>query len=270
MKKGRRLSNGFLIFSCLFCFLLVTNDAGLAQDSVRTVHVFVPLCDNENQGIVPVRQELGNGDDPKNNLYWRALYGVKTFFSKSDEWNLISSVEKPEDAVLERCVFKHRTSRAYLVADAYRGVEIKQALIDFLNAAAGQSQKTIVIEDGSERITLHAGGEADLVAYVGHNGLMDFRLAAYPEAGSDTARDVIVLACAGKSFFSEPLRSAGANPLLWTTGLMAPEAYTLKSAIDGWISGETGEQIRMRAARAYHKYQDCGLNAARNLLATGW
>ncbi len=25
------------------------------------VHIFVPLCDNENQGIVPVGKSLGNG-----------------------------------------------------------------------------------------------------------------------------------------------------------------------------------------------------------------
>jgi len=51
---------------------------------------------------------------------------------------------------------------------------------------------------------------------------------------------------------------------------MAPEAYTLKSALDGWIAGETGEQIRERAAAAYDKYQRCGLKAARRLMATGW
>ena len=47
-----------------------------------------------------------------------------------------------------------------------------------------------------------------------------------------------LLACASKQFFAEALRSSGASPLLWTTGLMAPEAYTLKSALDGWIAGE--------------------------------
>ena len=61
-----------------------------------------------------------------------------------------------------------------------------------------------------------------------------------------------------------------AYPLLWTTNLMAPEAYTLKSALDGWILGESNNKIRERAAVAYDKYQKCGLNAARKLMATGW
>jgi len=51
---------------------------------------------------------------------------------------------------------------------------------------------------------------------------------------------------------------------------MAPEAYTLKSALDGWIAGESDEQIRERAATAYDQYQKCGMKAARRLMATGW
>ena len=51
---------------------------------------------------------------------------------------------------------------------------------------------------------------------------------------------------------------------------MAPEAYTLKAALDGWIAGENREQIRGRAADAYDKYQKCGVGAARRLFATGW
>jgi len=58
--------------------------------------------------------------------------------------------------------------------------------------------------------------------------------------------------------------------LLWTTGLMAPEAYTLKSALDGWIAGDNAESIRRRAAQAYNKYQKCGERAAAKLFATGW
>ncbi|MGC1647471.1 MAG: hypothetical protein WA741_16760 [Candidatus Sulfotelmatobacter sp.] len=51
---------------------------------------------------------------------------------------------------------------------------------------------------------------------------------------------------------------------------MAPEAYTLKSALDGWIAGESNDQIRDRAAGAYDKYQKCGFRAAHRLLTSGW
>ena len=60
------------------------------------------------------------------------------------------------------------------------------------------------------------------------------------------------------------------NPLVWTTGLMAPEAYTLHDALTGYVKGEDAEAIRTRAAKAYSKYQKCSEKAARNLLVTGW
>ena len=52
------------------------------SDSVKTIHVFVALCDNRYQGIVPVPASIGNGQDTKNNLYWGAGYGIKAFSAR--------------------------------------------------------------------------------------------------------------------------------------------------------------------------------------------
>jgi hypothetical protein len=49
---------------------------------------------------------------------------------------------------------------------------------------------------------------------------------------------------------------------------MAPEAYTLKAALNGWIANEDDEAIRHCAARAYDKYQKCGARAALRLFTT--
>lgn len=245
--------------------------AGWAQDSAsRTVHVFVALADNQHQGIVPVAAILGNGEDAERNLYWGSAYGVKTFFARSADWTRISCGEKPKAEILERCVFKHRTANVYLVADAYRGIEIKQAVFDFLDSAAGDGAQTVTVPGGSGAVSLPIRGGANLVAYIGHDGLMDFQLSQFPRKKNDVHRDAVVLACVSKQFFAEPVRASGAYPLLWTTGLMAPEAYTLKSALDGWIGGENGEQIRDRAAAAYDKYQKCGFRGAHRLLVSGW
>ncbi len=221
--------------------------------SPRMVHVFVALCDNDSQGIVPVPKKIGNGNDPDNNLYWGCGYGVRTFFSKAEEWKKISTVKNPAPNILERIVFKHKTSGTILLADAYRGARIKECTIDFLNAASGNSADT-----------------SDLVCYVGHDGLMDFALQAYPKKKGTKNKEVMILACVSRSYFKEPIKEAGATPLLWTTGLMCPEAYTLKAAIDGWIVHETGLQIREQAAQAYNQYLRCGIRGARGLFATGW
>jgi hypothetical protein len=75
----------------------------------------------------------------------------------------------------------------------------------------------------------------------------------------------IVLACASKPYFLDLLHAVESHPLLLTTGLMAPEAYTLDAVIRSWIGGSPVTAVREAAAAAYHKYQRCGLNAARNL-----
>lgn len=256
------------IVGLAICLAVATASAQVP--ALRTVHVFVALADNQSQGIVPVPAKIGNGDDPERNLYWGSAYGVKTFFARSAEWERVACGEKPKAEILERCVFKYRTANVYLVADAYRGRQIRQAILDFLDAAAGDSADTESVLSHSGSLKLPIRGGANLVAYIGHDGLMDFQLPKFPQKKNDIHRNAVVLACASKQFFAEPMRASGAYPLVWTTGLMAPEAYTLKSALDGWIAGENNEQIRDRAAGAYDKYQRCGIRAAHRLLVSGW
>jgi hypothetical protein len=65
-----------------------------------------------------------------------------------------------------------------------------------------------------------------------------------------------------QTFFSDVHKQSGATPLLWTNNLMAPEAYVLSAAIDGWMKKESDEQIRLRAAEAYNNYQHRGVKAS--------
>lgn len=246
-----------------------TAESPAATNKFPVIHVFVALCDNINQGIVPVSASLGNGDNPTTNLYWGAAFGIRTFFSRSKEWELVSQ-SSPRTEVLERLVFKHRQRELYMVADAYRGKEIRKTTVDFLESAAGRAGETIKVRTRNGEVDLHTHGSADLVAYIGHNGLMDFDLPASPTGRDPRERRAIILACASKQYFDKALIKTGATPLLWTTNLMAPEAYVLAAAIDGWANRESDEAVRARAAAAYHKYQNCGLKAANRLFATGW
>jgi len=238
----------------------------LFTNTSTVIHVFVALCDNKNQGIVPVPAKIGNGQDPLNNLYWGAAHGVKSFFKKSTDWTIVQSQTNPANSILERCVFKHKSKDVFIVADAYDGAAIKSCTIDFFNACAGFEKKKITVKDKAIGIN----GNAQLITYIGHDGLMDFSLNNYPKAADSTKRDAIMLACISKSYFKEGIRASGAHPLIWSTGLMSPEAYTLKAAIDGWLNKESGAQVRERAAAAYHQYQKCGMKGARNLLVSGY
>lgn len=234
---------------------------------LRTVHVMVALCDNLHQGIVPVPEKLGNGKDLQSNLYWGAAYGVRSYFrNKTNDWEYKGSIPHDHPYILERLLFKHKDSAVYLLADAYDGERIRECTSDFLKAANGQ----IPLQINHESLCLDFGGNANLLAYIGHNGLMDFGLEISFNNSQKTSKDVIILACYSQDYFEDEIKMSGAQPLLWTTHLMAPEAYTLKSALDGWILRETDEQIEERAAQTYHRYQKCGIDGARNLFTTGF
>ena len=205
------------------------------------VHVTVALCDNATQGIVPVPAAIGNGDDPRTNLYWGAMYGLKSWLIR-DGWK-IEKMASPHPFVLERIAARKTIANreVLIVADAWRGSRIREAITSFLERAS---------MDG-----------ADVVAYIGHDGLMEFDVAPRVHRASRKPR-AIVLACASLQYFARHLERAGSEPLLLTTGLMAPEAYTLTAAIDAHARGT---DVREAAAQAYHKHQKCGIKAARRL-----
>jgi hypothetical protein len=234
--------------------------------SQRTIHVFVALCDNVNQGIVPVSKNLGNGQSTKSNLYWGALYGVKTHFNKSKDWKFVKNIKSKNPQILERILWKHISTNTFLFAEAYDGKYIQNTTVDFLEATAGNNPKKIKYENQF----LNFGGSSDLITYVGHDGLMEFDVKGNFKPKNNLKRDAIILACISKDYFKPYLKQTNANPLVWTTGLMAPEAYTLKWAIDSWIKKETDIQITINAAKAYNYYQKCGLMAAKKLLVTGY
>ena len=135
-----------------------------------------------------------------------------------------------------------------------------------MSSSAGQNELTI---DNNGR-KIYFAGKSDLIVYVGHDGLMDFSLEQSFEGNNDKKRETIILACYSKNFFSHHLKKTGATPLLWTTNLMAPEAYTLHDAINAWAEGKPADQVNLSAAKAYAKYQRCGLKSAQRLLVSGW
>jgi hypothetical protein len=233
----------------------------------RCIHVLVALCDNVNQGIVPVPATIGNGQDPSNNLYWGCEFGVKTFIKKQTDWIIIGLFSNPTKQIYERLVFKHKTaSSVFLVADAYNGAEIKRTITDFLDYSARLGKISITL--GNDKIA--AGGKANLVCYVGHNGLMDFSLSHCPTLADNNKRQVVILACASRDYFNDYIKKTGASPLLWTTHLMCPEAYTLDAVIDSWIINDPPAVTKEKAAQVYNEYQSCGIQGARNLFATGF
>ncbi|MGB0931806.1 MAG: hypothetical protein ACPGVB_13575 [Chitinophagales bacterium] len=242
------------------------------QDLV--IHAFVPLCDNENQGIVPVSKALGDGQNPKTNLYWGAMYGIKNHFTKSSKWKCIAVQTNVEQPLLERVIFQRKTSNGtlvYLVADAYDGSKMRNCVVDYLQSLAGRMMDKIVI-DGKK---LQVYANADLLVFNGHDGLMDYNDIPYflntqEKEKNMKAKDAVMIACYSGNFFRPFLQKAGAYPLVVTNGLMAPEAYVLEAILEQWIQLKPAETIRKSAGMGYNQYQKCGTRGADRLFSTGW
>ena len=231
-------------------------DAGAGRPLVA--HVHVALADNVHQGIAPVRASLGDGDRPRANLYWGALYGVDTYLPRHGWTRVPTPAGGRPDGVLARAVFVRagqrggRAATFVVVADAWAGRHIARATAAFLRHAGGLEPLPLALPSGAEVI---AGGGAHVVAYVGHDGLMDFDLEDPRPDPSAPPRSAIVLSCASQPYFQARLERLGAHPLLLTTNLMAPEAYTLDAARVAWLEGRSPEGVRDAAAAAYARYQ---------------
>ncbi|MFV0626042.1 MAG: hypothetical protein ACK5N8_01660 [Alphaproteobacteria bacterium] len=246
-----------LVFSLfLFCAFCST-----AKAETKTIHVNVALCDNIHQGIYPVPTKLGNGDDPHNNLYWGAMYGIKTYFKNSKDWTFIREEKDVSSSILRRAIFKHKNSDTWMIADAYQGKRIKESIQTFLEYSAGQKPMEISVDEK----TISIGGNADILAFVGHNGLMDFSITQIPQSKIDKKRETIILACYSKSYFHNIIPQTGATPLIWTNGKMAPEGYVLKAALNSWIEGKSTQEIKTQTGLAYAKYQKISQKAGISL-----
>jgi len=207
-----------------------------------TVRIIVSLADNQNQGIVPIQASLGNGQDPKNNLYWGALYGVKSYFKRQDGWKVSNAdLEYFKEPVLEALQFQVKDQSFVGYAEAWDGAYQKQATEYFMK--------------------LLLRPEDSLTIFVGHNPLMDVdvdfpRFAAKHAAQNKTSgKKFAVIGCQSRRYFEEGIKATGHEAYVLTAGNMAPEAYVVEAIIRAWMEDQPAKTARQYAAKAYSKYQ---------------
>lgn len=234
----------------LFSLLLFSAMPSVAAPNQKNqIHVIVSLVDNATQGIVPVPPKIGNGDDPRSNLYWGALYGVKSFLSKAAGWRNLGCKSNIDDTILERCQFAWDNNLT-VTADAYRGSRIDQAMLDFMHEAA----------------TPPGAATREMVVFIGHDGLMDDQnqpiIEHFPRHAKHN-KQAVVLACMSNKFFARHLHDAGSKPVVTTFSFMAPEAYVLEAIARGFASGASEDDLRSSAGRAYAKYQHISAKAGK-------
>lgn len=217
----------------------------LALGEVKKCKVFIALCDNDSQGILPVGEKIGDGDKPEANLYWGCYDGFGSFFKRSKTWKTEKLEKDVSEHILRRLQVQHTSKDALIVADAYKGTSMRECIQDFEKA-------------------IHSG-DYDLVAYIGHNAYMDFK----PEAPivSESSTDVIVLACKSQGYFQERLEQMNAKPILLTSQFMYPGSFIIHEAIEPWLIGGSLADIRAAAGKAYAKNQKISVKAGTGVFA---
>jgi len=233
----------------LVVVIILFQSTGFSIAADKTIGVFVALADNQNQGIVPVPEAIGKGDDPERNLYWGTADGIKGVFDRSKKWKLTGKTEHPLTAdILRTRAYQNPDKKAVLHAKAYRGSAIKECIRDF--EAAVQS------------------GSYDMVVFIGHNGLMDFDLPK-PIKSDEQAKtpDCIVLCCKSEQYFKTRILAAGGRPVLLTTQFMYPGAFILRAAADSWLNGKNRSAIRESAGIVYAQNQKLSKKAGMGVFA---
>ncbi len=227
------------------------------------VEVHVPLC--ESTIIACGNKKLGDGNNPDTNLYWSTTPGFGEWFARRGSgWKRmlkqtaassgdvdILAVLVYRRSVTAPAAWKKRGAPAKLEIDivvhGWRGTAIDRALAAYAADVSGSIARTLTLDDGS---TLDAGGAAQIVAWVGHNRLMDVDTFQWPTPGTMT-KGAIAIACHTAAYMEESVPSATRVPLLMTRDFLFANAAPLEATVLAFASGGSYATIRLDAATAY-------------------
>ena len=239
----------------------------LAAGKPLIVHVHVPLCDNNI--IRCGSRGLGDGDSLKRNLYWATSGGFVGWFGRrGSKWKEVHRAADPEKGVLEVRVWRRtfKTPKnfdreaigkkfdAYVVAYAWRGSKIRNAMDAYTQDLYGGDARVVELDDGTE---LRAGGEAQVVSFVGHNGWMDvadydFDAVAKKSAKKSVRRKgTIAVACITEDYLAADVSAPKRVPLLMTRWLLFAGAHSFEGAFSALAQGKKLAGIRKAAIKSY-------------------
>lgn len=241
--------------------------ADLAAGRPLVIQAHVPLCDNTI--IACGNARLGDGDRPASNLYWATSEGFLGWFGRRGHgWTEVLAADGAavgEADVLDLRVWRRtvptsaawraagapRRIEVYVVAQAWRGRAIDRALARYAEDLYGAHVQAIALPDGA---TLAAGGDAHVVAYVGHNRLMDlarFDWGAIAARGDERSRGVIAIACHTAPYMQDVVPGPRQVPLVLTRDFMLASAAALEGAVTAFARGGGYAAVRRGAAQGY-------------------
>lgn len=251
--------------------------ADLAAGKPLVITVYVALCDNDSQGIIPVKnRSICRGDDPAHNMYWATRGGLAGYLKRAG-WKRVLVEEPAGGPVLVRAVWRTSLASGGALADrgvsgripvvvvglAYRGREIEAAMIDTFHAVHRDEPLRIDLGDGA---SIAAGGASHVVGYIGHDTFYDTgepeQLLAEAAGDSALAKGAFALSCTGDRLIRPGLVRPNVRILLLNRTLAFPGAWTVGGIARGLASGRSGAGIRREAAAAFSQGMGVSYGAA--------
>ncbi|MFD0894696.1 hypothetical protein KBB96_05240 [Luteolibacter ambystomatis] len=226
--------------------LVLALSAATVFGAPKRVAVFVALCDNATQGIIPVSAKIGDGNKPDDNLYWGCSESVPACLKASAAWKQVRKETPADSRILDRRVFTDTAGTLEVTVEGWRGSDIGFCLMAFESALVA--------------------GNFDLCAFVGHNVLMD-RPIDPPTQKAAKPVDAMVLCCQSEPYFKKRLTGLGAKPVLLTTQLMYPGGFLLRDTLPLWAKGKPAADLRAAAGAAYARNQKISVKAATGVFA---
>ena len=183
---------------------------------------------------------------------------------------MIRQVSNTDHVILQRAIFTKtfpNGAKVYLVADAYRGDSMTVCLDDYFNSLSENKKDTLII--GKDTIGINGG--ADLIAFNGHNGLMDENT-KFEKANSQTRpKDAVSISCASSGYFKINYLETYSYPLVHTTNLLYPGAFILEGILNEWAMLKSDIDCKKAAGNAYYEHKPkSGPNGSQNLFDYGW
>lgn len=238
----------------------VIEDLAAGQPLVMQVHA--PLC--EATILACGSERLGDGESLETNLYWATTAGFGRWFRRNGGgWKRV--FERRGEAtgdpdVLSLAVYRRtllapaswrrrgapRRFTAFVVVNGWRGKAIDRALESFARESSGQDER--LLEEGELRV--RAGGAAHLVAYSGHNRLMDVPAYRWPSP-AERPIGAIAVACLTADYLKEQATAATRIPLLLTRDFLFANAAPVEAVLLAFARGDSYAAIRRAAATAY-------------------
>jgi hypothetical protein len=241
----------------------IAQDA-LAGRPLRAV-VYIALCDNDSQGIVPVKnRSICNGEAPEQNIYWRTSGGLPVVLKREGYTQAeYATLESGPIAVRARfrktftpgAALRERGVRAPFQVEieglAYRGREIGTAMRDFVSAVHSDA----------------AAAAPHVVGYIGHDYFLDDydeRVFREARAGYSTLeKGVFALSCLGDRWIRPMIERPNAHVLMLNRQLTYPGAWTVAGILEGLARGQSAAEIHTLAS---HRYAD-GMNKPFSVIA---